>query len=93
MASDTAIEISGVWKIFGDQAEAAMSAVQNEGLGKAEVLERYNAVVGVADVNLKINRGEIFCIIKEFEKCIFTQNRIKAEACTKALNLYICNVV
>jgi glycine betaine/proline transport system ATP-binding protein len=34
-----------------------------EGLGKAEVLARYNAVVGVADVSLSVNRGEIFCIM------------------------------
>ena len=57
------IKVSGVWKIFGAQAQAALKAVQEEGLGKAEVLEQYNAVVGVADVNLEINRGEIFCIM------------------------------
>lgn len=57
------IKVSGVWKIFGAEASAALSAVKNEGLGKAEILERYNAVVGVADVNLEINRGEIFCIM------------------------------
>jgi glycine betaine/proline transport system ATP-binding protein len=27
------------------------------------VLARYNAVVGVADVSLDVNRGEIFCIM------------------------------
>ena len=57
------IDVSGVWKIFGAQADAALRAVQNEGLGKAEVLKRFNAVVGVADVNLDIHRGEIFCIM------------------------------
>lgn len=62
-AEDCMIKVSGVWKIFGVQAQAALAAVQNEGLGKAEVLDRYNAVVGVADVNLEINRGEIFCIM------------------------------
>ncbi|MGI9402291.1 MAG: quaternary amine ABC transporter ATP-binding protein [Rhizobiaceae bacterium] len=62
-SDDCMIKVSGVWKIFGAKADAALAAVQNEGLGKAEVLERYNAVVGVADVNLEINRGEIFCIM------------------------------
>ena len=57
------IKVSGVWKIFGAEAKAALAAVQNEGLSKAEVLEKYNAVVGVADVNLDITRGEIFCIM------------------------------
>ena len=56
-AEDCMIKVSGVWKIFGVQAQAALAAVQNEVLGKAEVLDRYNAVVGVADVNLEINRG------------------------------------
>ncbi len=62
-AAETVIEISNVWKIFGDNARAALEAIETEGLGKAEVLERFNAVVGVADVNLSINRGEIFCIM------------------------------
>ena len=62
-SEDCMIKVSGVWKIFGSEAKAALSAVKNDGLGKAEVLERYNAVVGVADVNLEINRGEIFCIM------------------------------
>ncbi len=57
------IEVSGVWKIFGDRADEALKAIQEEGLGKAEALEKYNAVVGVADVNLDINQGEIFCIM------------------------------
>lgn len=57
------IKVSGVWKIFGADPNAALHAIQQEGLGKAEVLERFNAVVGVADVNLEINRGEIFCVM------------------------------
>ncbi|MEM9061591.1 MAG: betaine/proline/choline family ABC transporter ATP-binding protein [Pseudomonadota bacterium] len=60
---DTVIEIEGVWKIFGDRADEAMAAIHAEGLGKAEVLQQYNAVVGVADVNLHVNRGEIFCVM------------------------------
>ena len=60
---DKVIEVSGVWKIFGHDAQAALKAIKEEGLGKAEVLDRYNAVVGVADVNLQINRGELFCVM------------------------------
>lgn len=63
MNGDTVIEISNVWKIFGANSDAALSAVRDEGLSKAEVLDRWNAVVGVADVSLSINRGEIFCIM------------------------------
>ncbi|MEM7190336.1 MAG: glycine betaine/L-proline ABC transporter ATP-binding protein [Pseudomonadota bacterium] len=60
---ETVIEISNVWKIFGDRADEAMAAINAEGLSKAEVLSRYNAVVGVADVSLDVRRGEIFCIM------------------------------
>ncbi|EFL89260.1 glycine betaine transport ATP-binding protein opuAA [Ahrensia sp. R2A130] len=57
------VEVSKVWKIFGANADIAMKAVKEEGIGKAEVLERYGAVVGVADVSLSVNRGEIFCVM------------------------------
>jgi len=63
MSEDTVIEISNVWKIFGERPEAALRSIRDEGLSKAQVLERYNAVVGVADVSLSVNRGEIFCIM------------------------------
>ena len=57
------IEVRGVWKLFGERADEALRAIQSEGLDKAEVLSRFNAVVGVADANLSINRGEIFCVM------------------------------
>ena len=63
MAQDTVVEISNVWKIFGARAQDALKAVRERGLTKAEVLAEYNAVVGVADVSLSVNRGEIFCIM------------------------------
>ncbi|WP_299690796.1 betaine/proline/choline family ABC transporter ATP-binding protein [uncultured Tateyamaria sp.] len=63
MSSDTVIEISNIWKIFGASAQAALAAIRERGLTKAQVLAEYNAVVGVADVSLSVNRGEIFCIM------------------------------
>jgi glycine betaine/proline transport system ATP-binding protein len=57
------IEISNVWKIFGANPEAALEAIRRDGLGKAEVLAKFNAVVGVADVSLSVDRGEIFCVM------------------------------
>jgi glycine betaine/proline transport system ATP-binding protein len=62
-AGDTAIEISNVWKIFGANADEALRAIREEGLGKAEVLETYDAVVGVADVSFDVKKGEIFCVM------------------------------
>jgi glycine betaine/proline transport system ATP-binding protein len=60
---DIVIEISNVWKIFGDQADEALRAIREEGLSKSQVLDTYNAVVGVADVSLSVKRGEIFCVM------------------------------
>ena len=57
------IEMQGAWKIFGSQAEEAMNAIRSENIGKAEVLERFGAVVGIADVSFEVERGEIFCIM------------------------------
>ncbi len=63
MSNDTVIEISNVWKIFGERADEALQALHKDGLSKAQVLERYNAVVGVANVSLDVRRGEIFCVM------------------------------
>ncbi len=63
MDDETVIEISNVWKIFGADPKAALNAILDEGLTKAEVLSRYNSVVGVADVSLDVKRGEIFCVM------------------------------
>jgi glycine betaine/proline transport system ATP-binding protein len=62
-SEDISIELSNVWKIFGDRADEAFKAIKEHGLTKSEVLEKYNAVVGVADVSFNIKRGEIFCIM------------------------------
>ena len=47
--SETVVKASGVWKVFGDQADAAIKAIRDEGIGKPEVLERFGCVVGVQD--------------------------------------------
>ena len=61
--SDGVVVTRNVWKIFGDRAREAMEAVRRENLTKAEVLERYEAVVGVKDVSISVGEGEIFCIM------------------------------
>ena len=57
------IEARGVWKIFGERAEEALRGVRQDGLHKAEVLERFGAVVAVRDVDFAVERGEVFCIM------------------------------
>ena len=57
------VELQNVWKIFGDRAGEAMSAILSEGIGKPEVLERFAAVVGVKDASFAVEEGEIFCLM------------------------------
>ncbi len=63
MNSPVAIDAQHVWKIFGDRAEEALQAIQSQGLSKAEVLEDFGCVIGVADATFKVHTGEIFCIM------------------------------
>ncbi|MEM1049870.1 MAG: betaine/proline/choline family ABC transporter ATP-binding protein [Pseudomonadota bacterium] len=62
-AAGEAIQVSGVWKIFGDNADVALQDIQANGITKREVLEKHNCVVGVADVSFNVRRGEIFCVM------------------------------
>ncbi|MDB5552953.1 MAG: glycine/betaine transporter [Rhizobium sp.] len=63
IGGDPLIVMKGVWKIFGARQQEALAAVQRAGLGKQDIAERYDCVVGVADVDLSVGRGEIFCIM------------------------------
>ncbi len=63
MHSENAIELSGVWKIFGDRATEALADIRANGISKKETLEKYNCVVGVADTDMSIRSGEIFCVM------------------------------
>lgn len=60
---DVVVDIAGVWKVFGNNATQALTAIRTRGLSKADVLEEFNAVVGVADVSMQVRRGEIFCVM------------------------------
>lgn len=60
---DIAIEISNVWKIFGEHPTRALKVAREGTLSKQALLEQHDAVVGVADVSLQIRRGEIFCVM------------------------------
>jgi len=61
--TETVITLDGVWKIFGQNADEAMKAIHERGLSKAEVLEEFKCVVGIADVSFEVQRGEIFCVM------------------------------
>ena len=57
------VETRNVWKIFGERGQEAMQAVQRDNLSKAQVLEQFQCVVGVRNVSISVDEGEIFCIM------------------------------
>lgn len=57
------IKIQKVWKIFGERAHEALDAIRKDGLGKGEVLEKFDCVVGVVDAAFSVDEGEIFCVM------------------------------
>ncbi|REG31630.1 glycine betaine/proline transport system ATP-binding protein [Paracoccus versutus] len=62
-AGEILLDCQSAWKIFGTRAPAAMDAVQRRNLGKREVLQEFDCVVGVSDASFQVGRGEIFCIM------------------------------
>ena len=63
MREDVVVEVDGVWKIFGANAQAAHTAITTQGLTKPEVLQQFGCVVGVQDASFSVRQGEIFCIM------------------------------
>jgi glycine betaine/proline transport system ATP-binding protein len=57
------IVLREVWKIFGDKADAAMIAIQEQNLSKNEVLSKFDCVVGIADCSFSVKKGEVFCVM------------------------------
>ncbi len=61
--NEAVIRLDGVWKIFGARAEEAMQAIAEHGLTKAQTLDEFGCVVGIADCSFDVPRGEIFCVM------------------------------
>ena len=57
------IECHNIWKAFGSRSKEAMQVIDQDALGKTEVRDRFECVVGVQDANFEVGRGEIFCIM------------------------------
>ena len=55
---DTLIKINQLYKIFGDGQENALELVKN-GIGKEELLEKSNCVLGLNNINLNIKKAKI----------------------------------
>ena len=56
--SDAKIKIKNLYKIFGKNPKNAMEHVKN-GVGKDELLEKHNHVLGLKDINLDIHAKSI----------------------------------
>lgn len=62
-SSQTALlEVKNLFKIFGDEPEKAFPFIE-KGFSKDEIFEQTGATVGVKDVSLSVNAGEIFVIM------------------------------
>jgi len=56
------IKINQLFKIFGNNPDNALDLVK-AGMGKDELLEKSNSVLGLNNINLNINKGEIQVIM------------------------------
>ena len=54
----TMIEIRDLYKIFGEAPESVLEEVK-AGMGKDELLEKHNHVLGLNDINVDIKEGDI----------------------------------
>lgn len=56
------LEVKGLYKVFGEDTGRAFSLI-NEGADKDKVFEKTGLTIGVNDVSLSIQEGEIFVIM------------------------------
>ena len=61
--AETVVELSNVWKVFGERAAETIAEAERTELSKADALEKYQTVIGVRDASFSVARGEIFCIM------------------------------
>ncbi|NRP53540.1 MULTISPECIES: glycine betaine/L-proline ABC transporter ATP-binding protein [unclassified Marinobacterium] len=60
--SDVLIQVKDLYKVFGDKPESVMPMVK-AGKSKDEILAETGHTVGLKEIDLEINRGEIFVIM------------------------------
>lgn len=62
MKNEVKISIRNLYKIFGEQPEKALELVL-AGMGKVELLEQHNHVLGLQDINIDMRDSEITVIM------------------------------
>ncbi len=58
----TMLEVKNLYKVFGETPEEAFPLIE-KGLNKDQIFEQTGLTVGVKDVSLSVNEGEIFVIM------------------------------
>jgi len=62
MEHEASISIRNLYKIFGNNPKSAIERVRG-GMGKAELLEKHNHVLGLRDINIDVRAGDITVIM------------------------------
>lgn len=57
------VDCQGVWKIFCDHPESALSAMRRDGLDRSAIFQRFGGVVAVENVTFSVAKGEVFCVM------------------------------
>ncbi len=61
-SSQYQIEVSGLWKVFGDNPEHALDPAYYS-KDRSEIQEELGLVIGLRDISFKVRAGEIFVIM------------------------------
>lgn len=63
MTTPARLRIRHLYKIFGAHPELVLPLVRDQGVGKPELLEKHGHVLGLQDVNIDMQAGEITVIM------------------------------
>lgn len=62
MSSEPKVRLRGLYKIFGTDSQSALKHVQ-AGMGKEELLAKHHHVLGLQDINVDMQAGEITVVM------------------------------
>ena len=61
-SDEVCVDVSGLWKVFGNGAEALINSEKRTATKEA-ILEETGCVVAVRDISFQVHRGELFVIM------------------------------
>ena len=65
MSNTPKVSLRGLYKIFGPKDKAMMTHVK-AGMGKPELLEQHRHVLGLQDINVDMQEGEITVVLANY---------------------------